>query len=67
MADYSLWPSILPDRDDPFVDDSYSRAELERMEWADLRAIAAEHPSEAVDGKSDRETIEAELTGAKRV
>lgn len=61
-----LFPSILPDNSE-FVDDSYSRAELERMEWDELRSVAAEHPTEEVNGRSDREEIEDALTGEERV
>lgn len=64
--EYSLFPGILPDGED-FVDNEYSRAELERMEWGDLRSIAAEHPTEDVNGRSDREEIEDALTGVERV
>jgi hypothetical protein len=60
-----IFPSILPERD--FVDDSYSRKELERMEWAELRSVAAEHPKESVDGQTERATVIAELTGEQRV
>lgn len=61
-----VFPSILPD-DGPFVDDAYSCAELERMEWDDLRRVAAEHPTEDVNGKMDRETIIDALEGEPRV
>jgi hypothetical protein len=60
-----IFPSILPNRD--FVDDSYSRKELERMEWAELRSVAAEHPKESVDGQTERETVIEELAGEQRV
>lgn len=60
-----LFPSILPGQD--FVDDSYSRAELERMAWDELRSVAAEHPKETVDGQTERETVIDELTGETRV
>lgn len=61
-----LFPSIIPGNED-FVDDSYSREELERMQWDEIRAIAAKHPTDEVNGKSDREDMEEALTGAKRI
>jgi hypothetical protein len=61
-----LFPSIIPEADD-FIDDSYHRRELEDMDWDEIRAIAAEHPTEEVNGKSDREEMEAALTGEKRI
>lgn len=60
-----IFPSILPGED--FVDDSYSRAELARMEWSELRSVAADHPKETVDGQTEREKVIDELTGEKRV
>ena len=63
----TLFPSIIPDSDEEFVDDSYSRQELERMDWDDLRSVASEHPSDEVNGKSNREAIEDALAGEKRV
>lgn len=65
MAERTLFPGIIPDAD--FVDDSYSRSELEGMDWDELRAIASEHPSDAVDGKSSREEIVDALEGEQRV
>lgn len=62
----TLFPSILPNGEE-FVDDSYSLEELQRMEWSELRKVASEHPSEEVNGKSDKEAIIEALTGAKRV
>lgn len=60
-----LFPSILPGVD--FVDNQYSRQELERMEWQEIRSIAAEHPSEEINGQSDREKMEDFLTGEERL
>jgi len=67
MAKHSLFPSILPDGEEDFVDDAYHRSELEDMEWDALRQVAAEHPSDAVNGKSEREAIVDALTGEERV
>ena len=67
MAEHTLWPSILPDKDKPFVDDSYSLEELKRMEWSEIRAIAATVESDEIDGQSDREEMETFLEGHERV
>lgn len=67
MPDYSIFPGILPDRDDRFIDDSYSRAELERMEWQEIRAIAAEVETDEINGQSDRAKMEDVLEGHTRV
>jgi len=65
MAD--LFPSILPDSDDGFQDDTYLRPELEKKEYPELQSIAAEHPSEEVHGRmSETELLEG-LTGLQRV
>jgi len=61
-----IFPSILPDGE-PFVDDSYSREELERMEWDEIRSIAAEMDTDEINGQSDREQMEDYLEGKKRV
>ncbi len=61
-----IFPSILPDGE-PFVDDSYSKDELERMEWDEIRAIAAEVESDEINGQSDREQMETYLEGKTRV
>jgi hypothetical protein len=61
-----LFPSILPDGE-PFVDNEYSREELERMDWQEIRSIAAEIDSDEIDGQSDREDMENYLTGHERV
>lgn len=67
VADYSLFPSILPDRDEPFVDDCYSAGELEKMEYQQLREIAANHESDAVHGKMGKQELKDELEGLERV
>jgi len=63
----TVFPSILPDDDGEFVDDSYTAAELERMDWDKLRAVAAAADTDAVNGKSEREAIETTLVGHERV
>jgi len=62
----TLFPSILPG-DDEFVDDSYSRQELERMEWQEIRSIAAEIESDEINGQSDRDEMEDFLEGKERL
>jgi len=60
-----LFPSILPGVD--FVDDSYTAEELSRMDWQEIRAIAAEVESDEIDGQSDREDMEDYLEGHERL
>jgi hypothetical protein len=62
----TLFPSILPDGED-FIDDSYSLEELQRMEWDEIRSIAAQVESNEIDGKSDRGEMEQFLEGHERV
>lgn len=57
--------SFIPDEE--FVDDSYSRAELERMDGRELQSLAAQHPTEEVNGKSKAVDIREALEGEKRV
>ena len=66
MANYSIFPSITPDNE-PFVDDSYSKAELERMEYSELQSIAANHPTDNVHGRMSQEKLIDGLTGEKRI
>ncbi len=61
----TIFPSILPDT--PFVDDAYTSAEVERMEWNDLRAVASSHPSDAVNGAMTADEMRAALVGLPRV
>jgi len=61
----SLFPSILPGVE--FKDDTYQRRELERMEYQELRQIAAEVESEDVNGRMGREEIIDALEGVERV
>jgi len=59
--------ALIPDSDDPFVDDTYSAAELERMDGRELQSLAAEHPTDDVNGRSSAEDIRDALEGAERV
>lgn len=62
-----LFPSILPDGED-FVDDSYSRAELERLDYStELKPLAADHPTDDVDGSASAAEIIEALEGKERV
>lgn len=60
-----IFPSILPGVE--FVDNEYSRDELERMEWQEIRQVAAAHPSDEITGQSDREEMEDFLEGEERL
>jgi len=62
-----VFPSIIPDSTEEFVDDSYGRKELERMDWQEIRSIAVEVDSDKINGHSDRDQMEDFLTGHKRV
>jgi len=63
----TLFPSIIPDSDDDFVDDTYGERELERMDWDEIRSIAAEYDTDAINGRSDRVEMEAWLEGKRRL
>lgn len=62
-----LFPSIIPDSDSAFVDDSYTKAELKRMEWDEIRQIAASVETDEINGQSEREHMEDVLEGHTRV
>ena len=62
-----IFPSLIPDSDADFVDDSYSRTELDRMDGQELQSLAAKHPSEDVHGRMKADDIKDGLEGAKRV
>jgi len=62
-----VFPSILPDSDEPFADDSYTRAELDRMDGNELQSLAAKHPTEDVNGRSKADDIRNALEGKRRV
>jgi len=67
MAEHTLFPSVLPDRDEPFVDNQYSTEELERKDRRELQKIASDHPNKDVNGKSTNEDIIETLAGEERV
>jgi len=62
-----VFPSIIPDSDEEFVDDTYSAAELDRMDGNELQSLAAEHPTDEVNGHSTAAEIRDALEGAERV
>lgn len=62
----TIFPSILPDGES-FVDDTYSRAELDRMEWQELRTVASEHPTDECNGQDTADDIRDTLEGKQRV
>jgi hypothetical protein len=62
----TIFPSILPDGDN-FVDNTYTSAELARMEWEELRTVAADHPTDECNGSDTAEDIRATLEGKRRV
>ena len=62
-----VFPSILPGRDEPFVDDKYTAEELERMDGRDLQSLAARHPTDEVNGQSTKEDIRDALEGKERI
>ena len=66
MANYSIFPSITPDNK-PFIDDSYSRAELERMEWQEIRQIATRYDTDEINGRSERAEMINYLEGKEYV
>ena len=62
----TVFPSIIP-FGDGFVDDSYTAAELERMDYQELQSIAAEVDREDVHGRMPAEEIRDALEGIQRV
>lgn len=67
MPDYTLFPSILPEEDQPFIDNQYTREELERKDRPALQQLAAAHESEEINGKASSEEIITFLTGEERL
>ncbi len=60
-----VFPSILPGRD--FVDERYSKRELDRMEWNELRRIASLVDHDDIHGRMSRDDMIEALEGRKRV
>lgn len=67
MPDYDLFLSILPEADRAFVDDSYSRSELEAKEYDELRTLATQVESDDINGRSPKEDIIDYLEGHTRL
>ena len=63
----TIFPSITPDGNEEFVDDSYTEQELERMEYQELQSIAAKVDSEDVHGRMGADEIREALEGTQRV
>jgi len=61
-----LFPSITPDNSD-FVDDTYTEGELKDKDYQELSSIAAEHPSETVNGRMGKQELRNKLEGLERV
>jgi len=61
----TIFPSILPGTQ--FVDDTYTHAEVQRMEWSELRAVAASHPSDDVNGAMTADEMRSALVGLPRL
>jgi len=60
--------SFIPDdSNDPFVDNKYSAEELERMDGRELQSLAAEHPTDEVNGRDSADAIRDALEGKERV
>lgn len=62
-----LFPSIIPDSDTEFVDDSYHRSELEDKDRTELQQLAAEHDADDVHGQMSNEDIIDGLVGKQRI
>jgi len=58
--------SLIPDGDE-FVDDSYTASELADMDGRELQSLAADHPTDDVNGHSTAEDIRETLEGKERV
>lgn len=62
-----VFPSILPGSDEEFVDDAYNADELASMDGNELQSLAAEHPTDEVNGRSTADEIREVLKGKERV
>jgi len=61
-----LFPSITPDNSD-FVDDTYTEGELKDKDYQELSSIAADHPSETVNGRMGKQELREKLEGLERI
>jgi hypothetical protein len=62
----TIFPSILPDGDN-FVDNTYTKAELARMDGRELQSLAADHPTDECNGRDTADDIRDTLEGKRRV
>ena len=62
-----IFPGIIPDSDDDFVDNTYNAGELERKDYQELSSIAAKHPSDEVHGRMGKQELRENLEGLERV
>jgi len=63
---HTLFPSITPG-DSDFVDDTYNSWELEDKDYQELSSIAADHPSETVNGRMGKQELRNKLEGLERL
>jgi len=59
--------SLIPGSDDEYVDDSYTASELADMDGRELQSLAADHPTDDVNGHSTADEIRDALEGKERV
>jgi len=64
---FSVFPSIIPNDEGEFIDNTYTEAELERKDYHELKSIAAEHESEEVHGQMTQDDMIQGLTGLERL
>lgn len=62
----TIFPSILPDGEN-FVDDTYTSAELARMDGRELQSLAADHPTDECNGRDTADDIRDTLEGKRRI
>jgi hypothetical protein len=62
----TIFPSILPDGEN-FVDNTYTKAELARMDGRELQSLAADHPTDECNGRDTADDIRDTLEGKRRV
>lgn len=64
----SIFPSITPDNEEePFVDNTYNESELENLDGRELQSLAADHPTDEVNGRSSADDIREALVGKERI
>jgi len=58
---------VFPGLIEQWQDDEYRRRELEEKEHSELKSIAAEHPSEEVNGRMSTDELVDGLEGLERL